>query len=490
VCFSGEGKRIASASVDQTVKVWDAQTGQETLSLKGHTNSVTSVCFSPNGRRIASASLDGTVKVWDAQTGQEALSLKGHTGPVTSVCFSPNGRRIASASWDQTVKVWDAQTGQETLSLKGHTSWVLSVCFSPDGKRLISADVGGVRVVWDIAAEKVLPGATDPIATPGHRSPDGKIFAHIQGNVIRLLRLRPPTAEELAEGRRWVEPDFTWHAAEARSSEAAGQWFAAAFHLDRLLPSRPWDAGLHARLAYARTRLGQPQPAMVHYLHALTLNPHARLWPSVPGASRRGEAAAASGDWPAAAAEFRLAAHQPDARWADWHNLLLAQGAARQKDASRQTIALLLDRFEDKPAFSRQLVLACRVSPCEPAAALRLVKVAERLVAGKRDTDTLTGLGSAQYRGGRFEDATRTLRDAITIHGKGGDADAWLFLALAHKRLGHHDEAREAFDKLDGWYNKQRFQTWQERVRQELLHQEAKALVNAPPPMPRVNPDE
>ena len=61
------------------------------------------------GRRIASASFDQTVKVWDAGSGQVALTLKGHTGTVNGVAFSPDGRRIASATWDQTVKVWDAR---------------------------------------------------------------------------------------------------------------------------------------------------------------------------------------------------------------------------------------------------------------------------------------------------------------------------------------------------------------------------------------------
>ena len=79
------------------------------------------MAFSPDGTRLASASGDGTVKVWDAATGQETLTLKGHTGAVTSVAFSPDGTRLASASWDATVKVWDAATGQETLTLKGHT---------------------------------------------------------------------------------------------------------------------------------------------------------------------------------------------------------------------------------------------------------------------------------------------------------------------------------------------------------------------------------
>ena len=140
VAFCPDGKRIASGSGDNTLKVWDVDTGQETLTLKGHTSSVLSVAFSPDGKRIASGSGDGTLKVWDAGTGQETLTLKGHAGPVISAAFSPDGKRLASGSEDKTLKVWDADTGQETLTLKGHTSGVMSVAFSPDGKRIASGD--------------------------------------------------------------------------------------------------------------------------------------------------------------------------------------------------------------------------------------------------------------------------------------------------------------------------------------------------------------
>ena len=77
------------------------------------------MCFSPDGKRLASGSADKTVKVWEVQTGQEALTLKGHTSGVWSVCFSPDGKRLASASGDKTVKVWDAATGGRPSSSTG-----------------------------------------------------------------------------------------------------------------------------------------------------------------------------------------------------------------------------------------------------------------------------------------------------------------------------------------------------------------------------------
>jgi WD40 repeat protein/tRNA A-37 threonylcarbamoyl transferase component Bud32 len=172
VTFSGDGKRLAGAGADKTVKVWDAGTGQQLLTLQGHTDRVSSVAFSGDGKRLASASWDKTVKVWDAGTGQVLLTLNGHADRVDSVAFSGDSKRLASAGKDGTVKVWDAATGQELLA-KRHADWVHGVAFSAEGKRLASAGKDGTVKVWDTATGQELltlkghTGAVEGVAFSG-----------------------------------------------------------------------------------------------------------------------------------------------------------------------------------------------------------------------------------------------------------------------------------------------------------------------------------
>ena len=122
--------------------------------IHGHTNGVLSVAFSPGGRHIVSGSSDQTIQVWDAQTGgQVGNPLKGHTGWVNSVAFSPDGRHIVSGSDDQTIQVWDTQTGGQVGNpLKGHTGSVNSVAFSPDGRHIVSGSSDQTIQVWDAQA--------------------------------------------------------------------------------------------------------------------------------------------------------------------------------------------------------------------------------------------------------------------------------------------------------------------------------------------------
>jgi WD40 repeat protein len=135
--------------------------------LGGHTDSVESVAFSPDGTRIVSGSYDETIRIWDAQTGEEVVEpLKGHTGEIRSVAFSPDGTRVVSGSYDMTIRIWDAQTGQEVANpLKGHTDVVPSVAFSSDRTRIVA---GSALQIPDLMAGEAVMSASQSIPTLTH----------------------------------------------------------------------------------------------------------------------------------------------------------------------------------------------------------------------------------------------------------------------------------------------------------------------------------
>ncbi|WP_375448967.1 WD40 repeat domain-containing protein [uncultured Nostoc sp.] len=107
VVFSPDGKTLASASADNTIKLWNRDTGKEISTLSGHSDSVFSVVFSPDGKTLASASADNSIKLWNRDTGKLISTLEGHGSWVNSVVFSSDGKTLASASFDKTIKLWN-----------------------------------------------------------------------------------------------------------------------------------------------------------------------------------------------------------------------------------------------------------------------------------------------------------------------------------------------------------------------------------------------
>ena len=173
VAISSDGTRIVSGSNDGTVKVWDAATGHEIFSFEGHTADVMSVAISSDDTRIVSGGVDNTVKVWDAGTGQgDTHSQRTHWLGHQRGDEQRRRAHRQLAVGDDTVKVWDVATGQEKLSLKGHVNQVFSVAISGDGTFIVSGSGDHTVKVWNAAVrqEKLSLAAHTDRVVPAWRS--------------------------------------------------------------------------------------------------------------------------------------------------------------------------------------------------------------------------------------------------------------------------------------------------------------------------------
>jgi len=177
VVFSPDGKTLATGSADNTVKLWNVNTGQPLRILKGHNSNVLSVVFSPDGKTLATGSADNTVKLWKVSTGQPLHILKGHSGAALSAGFSPDGKTLASGSADNTVKLWNVSTGEPLRTLKGHGNIVNSVVFSPDGKTLASGSADNTVKLWNVSTGEPLRTLKGSYVYSVVFSPDGKTLA-------------------------------------------------------------------------------------------------------------------------------------------------------------------------------------------------------------------------------------------------------------------------------------------------------------------------
>ncbi|CAI6225623.1 unnamed protein product [Periconia digitata] len=147
VVFSPDSQWLASASRDNTIKIWDLSSGDCLRTLEGHSDWVNSVVFLPSSQQLASASRDMTI--WDLSNGGCLRTLKGHKGGVRSVAFSSSSQRLASGSFDNTIKIWDYSSSNYLHKLESHSDWVNSVIILPDSHQLVSASADNTIKIWD-----------------------------------------------------------------------------------------------------------------------------------------------------------------------------------------------------------------------------------------------------------------------------------------------------------------------------------------------------
>ncbi|MBI3466590.1 MAG: protein kinase [Planctomycetes bacterium] len=530
VTFSPDGRLVAAGSEDGSVKVWALDSGEEVLTLRGHTRGVTSLAFSPDGRRVCTASRDSTVKIWDGSTGHEIATLKGHRGPVISLAYTSDGRRIASGSEDGTIKLWEISTGLETLELKGHTSAVTSLGFSLDGQRLASASYDGTVKVFiaeqwnpELKAEqeslgvlrflRAKPMMADHVIK--RIKDDATISEAVRNRALQLATLnsRPsesvfvnassqpppdPKRTNLLQNGSFEEGDSSWARISYRSLERD--------NLEAIsIQSDVWRDG--RRSVLLRTdfqddvRLVQQvsvKPQTNYLFSGWVMTRNAKI--TEPGGQvganlsviggEHSNSVTGDSDWTYLTVVFNSesrTAVEVCARLG--HRWSTCTGKAWFDDLS--LIEIGDADFSGQPAnpanaLNNAAWLIIREADRSVEEYRRALGDAEKVCRLVPDNGVyLNTLGIARYRVGQYEYAAVTLRLSDQFNSKafGQSHPADLaFLAMAHHRIGHAEEAQKLLDRLRKSLQDPR---WKDDAEPQAFLREAEALI-----LTRGSPDD
>jgi WD40 repeat protein/energy-coupling factor transporter ATP-binding protein EcfA2 len=160
IAISPDGRKALSCSSDGMLILWDLVDPRAIRVFEGHKDNITDVSFTPDGQYLLSSSGrfdqsmamtdDNSIRMWDLKTGEQTRVFEGNNDGITTIDISPDGKQLISGSVDRSVHLWDIETGQEIGRLEGHGSRVTDVAFSPDGFSGLSGAADGSMIMWDL----------------------------------------------------------------------------------------------------------------------------------------------------------------------------------------------------------------------------------------------------------------------------------------------------------------------------------------------------
>jgi dipeptidyl aminopeptidase/acylaminoacyl peptidase len=503
LAFSPDSRSLASASEDRSIRLCDIPSGRQIGVFHGHTDRVLTIAFASDGSELASGGREGSFKIWDRRRSLP-VAFK-HTRASMGLWYRRDGRRIISSAFSVQGSVicegWDPSTGEPDPTLTGldrlrleneylpyhpnHFSFpVASPATSPDGKLFVSVSRNNPNaydsdqrskslatnavVVQDVATERILHtlvGHTADVICIAF-SPDGrriattsydrtvKLWDTATGREVFTLRGHTNDVIALAfspDGNRIVSADVD--------------------HTDRVWDATPLPAS-NLRVQEARDqRTETERQTIIDRIEA-------------EESARGKHSLSAESQWDLAAAGFAKYVEAEPTNLTLRYQYIVALLKAGNEAGFRRACESLLKQFGSAtdPGQANRVAWYCVLAADAVSDREALVRRATTALTGlpegaRERSDVLITLGATLYRAGRFEEAIRRLNESIQAPGGEGLPRGFAFLALAHKRLGHHDEAKRWLDKLVSIQPKAGFDVTREDMEIRILSHEAQSLI-------------
>jgi WD40 repeat protein/tetratricopeptide (TPR) repeat protein len=486
---------------------------------------------SPDGRQLLTGGRDKKAQIWELATGQADGPVIEHEALVRGVAWRPDARLVLTITNEGRLRFWDPRSGEPIGPPLEHPAFNYRergddrqpVAFHPDGKLALS--FGQTAQLWAVPAP---PGDAEPISPTWLAALTGLDARAGVDQAIRRLDPSDWGAAIASADLGSLPPPIAgdaWAERIARASEAEGDAFGAAWHLDRLVALRPGDWSLWLRRAALREKSGDRAGAAADLDRALALAPPDRA-DAIRAERLEDQLATAWGEraWPIAVealvALVRLRPHDEGLR----RRLVQAHAFAGQLDAARRELEailgdghhalndhILLAQLQlvtgDRPGYARTCREMTREVQLDGLSPNVLNNVAWLYALGPNTADELSGplahvgrmleqdVGPSRHlylntyaglllRAGRFEEALRALNDGLAASDGGGLPQDWAFLAMAHQALGHRDEALSWLARLDAFAPPSDLTQFWNNLEIAMLRREADTLVRLDPMFP------